>query len=355
MDKRQVREMKSCINLILVILVLAFFPWQKVDAEILFNGDWANYIGPFYDENGWKNGAKVGKPTKQDSEWSDFLAFWSPRAIPHTWLFNTSSARNRIQLIQDETSPKKGVVARFEVQAGDHRKVHSGERSEMYKMLGDNHKKIPVTEKSGHEYYAVSIKVDKNWEGPKPESANKGYEKWGSFMQLHSPNAYDSPPAISLAVGDEFSVEMNSGELMKMVLDKTGKKKRVKKNNKVFKLTNGNLRKGAWVQFVLDVVWRTDKTGSVKVYRRDKGKINFETVLDLSNIATLQTSKYISTDLESCKTCATDNIVHYWRVGYYRSTSPGQTNVLWMGPVVRGTEFEEVARAGFGSSGSINK
>jgi hypothetical protein len=348
--------MKKILTLSKVFFVLLFLSvsLQTAKAEILFDGDWANYIGKYYDANGWKNGKPIGHPTKQ-SGWSDFYAYWSP-PVANTWLFNTSTAGDRIQLVNDVTSPKKGVVARFEVRSGDHRDVHSGERSEMYKMLDKNKKKIPVTENSGHEFYGISIKLSDDWKGPQAEPPNKGSVKWGSFMQLHSPNAYNSPPAIIMAAGEEFAIEMNAGELVTLVKDKkTGLTRKDKKDNQYFKLSNSDLNRGKWVQFMLDVVWKKDSSGSVKLYRRDEGKNNFEKVLDLSNIPTLQTSEHIPTDLARCPSCAEDNIVHYWRVGYYRSTSPNQTNTLWLGPIVRGTEFNEVAEAAFGQTGEIIK
>jgi len=338
-----------------VVLICLFFllPLTKAHAEILFNGDWANYIGTFYDESGWKNGKPLGKPTKVNG-WTDFTAFWPAKPAPHLWIFNTSHAPNRIQLVEDLSSPHGGIVARFEVRSGDHRKAHSGERSEMYKMLGDGYQKLPVTKKSGHEYYAVSVKVSENWQPPKAEGANKWHVKWGSFMQLHSPNAFNSPPALMFTAGSEFALEMNAGELMQFVSNsRAGRKEFRKKDNQSFPFKNGRLNKGQWVQFVLDVLWKEDNSGFVKVYRRNHDEKDFKTMLSLSNIPTLQTTKHISTDLVNCPSCSIDNIVHYWRVGYYRSTSPNQTNVLWLGPVVRGTDFDEVSRAAFGSPGSI--
>lgn len=337
-------KIRMLCKLFFASLLIAAVPAKS---EVLFNGDWANYTGTFYGTNGWQNGAAIGQPTNSPN-WSDFLAFWSPKPMPNTWLYNTSSAADRIQLIQDPTSPKKGMVARFEVRSGDHRDIHSGERSEMYTMIGANGKKLPVTEDSGHEFYGISIKVSDDWKGPQAESAEKGHVKWGSFMQLHSPNAYNSPPAVDLSVEDEFGFYLNSGELISLLPDKrSGGMKQSRKNSQYFKLTNGNLNKGHWVQFIIDVVWAKDPTGSLKIFRRDEGQNSFQQVLTLDNTPTLQYSQYISTDPKSCSTCALDNVVHYWRVGYYRSTSD-QTNVLWLGPIVRATTFCEAASSAFG-------
>lgn len=333
--------------------LVCLLTFTKAHAEILFHGDWANYIGPFYDETGWKNGKPLGKPTKVDG-WTDFTAFWPGKPAPHLWIFNTSHAPERIQLEKDLTSPHQGVVARFEVRSGDHRRAHSGERAEMYKMLGDDYQKLPVTKQSGREFYAISVKVSKDWLPPKAEGADKWHVKWGSFMQLHSPNAFNSPPALMFTAGSKFALEMNAGELMQFVSNsRAGKKEFRKKDNQSFSFENGRLNRGQWVQFILDVLWTEDNSGHVKVYRRNHNEKNFKTMLQLSKIPTLQTTKHIPTDLVSCPSCSIDNIVHYWRVGYYRSTSPKQTNVLWLGPVVRGTDFDEVANAAFGASGLI--
>jgi hypothetical protein len=327
----------------------------NLQAEILFNGQWENYIGTFYGDHGWQNGKPIGQPTG-NGDWSDFMAFWSPAPLDNTWLFNTSTAPDRIRLEVDPTSPKGGMVARFEVRSGDHRQgKYSGERSEMYGMLGKAHKKLPVTADSGHEFYGISVKVSADWIAPQHETAQKGYTHWGSFMQLHSPNIYNSPPAIDFIAEDDFHLGMDSGELEKIVPDpKTGGTKTGRQDSKPIAFTNGNLNRGHWVQFMMDVVWASDTSGSIRIYRRDEGAKDFTKVLDLQGTPTLQFASHISTDPAQCSTCAPDNVTHYWRIGFYRSTSPDQTNVLWLGPLVRGTAFDEVASAAFGSSGNKN-
>jgi hypothetical protein len=317
-------------------------------AEIVFNGQWENYSGVLYGPNGWQNGAPTGHPTG-NGDWSDFEAFWTP-ALDNTWMLNTSWARDRIRLEQDPTSPRQGLVARFEVRSGDHREgAYSGERSEMYSMLGRNHKKLPVTVESGHEYYGISVKVSPDWRSPHPESPQKCNCVWGTFMQLHSPNVYASPPALGLMAENDFHLNMDAGDLDKISVNpSTGQPRHTKKDGQSFALSDGDLRRGHWVQFMLDVVWANDSNGSVKLYRRDEKQPGFRQVLNMTGIPTLQWNKLVST--EGTKP-GDDSVVHYWRIGFYRSTSPNQTNVLWLGPVVRGTSFDEVAEAAFGSSG----
>jgi len=341
---------KLMFRMSLILSVGLLFTATSSRSEILFNGQWENYLGKFYGEQGWQNGTPIGQPTN-DNGWSDFMAFWSPVPIDNTWLFNTSSARDRIRLEPDPTSPKGGMVARFEVRGGDHRNgAYSGERSEMYAMVGKNHRKLPVTADSGHEFYGLAVKVSADWIAPQAEPPSKGNVHWGSFMQLHSPNIYNSPPALDLIAENDFHLGMDSGELGITKIDpKTGAVRQGKKDSIPVAFTNGKLNPGHWVQFMMDIVWSADSNGSIRIYRRDEGEQEFSTVLDMPGTPTLQYDSFISTDPAECKTCAPDNVTHYWRVGFYRSTSPDQTNVLWLGPVVRGTSFDEVAQAAFGS------
>ncbi len=320
-------------------------------ADLLFNGQWENYDSRFYGPDGWRNGTQLGHKTGA-GDWTDTVAFWTPAPADNSWLYNMSWAPDRIRLVLDPSSPKRGMVARFEVRAGDHRDgYHSGERSEMYGMLGLDHKKLPVTASSGHEFYGVSVKVGADWKPPQPEPPSKGRVMWGTFMQLHSPNVYDSPPALDFMAESSFHLDMDAGDLDQLVRDpKTGQLKHVKKPSEPIAFSNGSLRPGHWVQFVLDVVWATDERGALSIYRRDEGQTGFTRVLDIRGRPTLQTDSNISTDPAQCSRCAPDNVTHYWRVGFYRSTSNDQTNVLWLGPVVRGTSFDEVAAAAFGSS-----
>lgn len=333
------------------ILFLIFLVFDCVaHSEILFNGDWGNYINYYYEPGvGWKNIIATGQPTG-NGEWSDFNAYWK-KPTPNTWLFQTSSAPDRISIESDPESPHKGYVAKFVVKSGDHRIVHSGERSEMYTMLDANAKKLHVSEQQGREFYAVAVKVSKDWVPPQKEGPKKGYAQWGTFMQLHSPNIYNSPPALDLSVDDTFSLRLNAGELIRLEPDiKSGGLKQRRQDSQKIEFSNGKLNPGHWVQFVMDVNWDSGPNGHVKIYRRDQGEESFKSILSLTHIPTLQTSEFIS---KVCDACAPDNILHYWRVGFYRSTSPGQTNTLWLGRIVRGTSFNEVAEAAFGSVGQL--
>lgn len=340
------------------ILLASCFLFTSINvySEVLFQGDWKNFIPYFYDNtSGWKNLNRDywGQPTG-DIGWDDFMSYQKSKRTPHTWEINTSFARDRISLEIDPQSPKGDYVAKFTVKSGDHRQgKFSGERSEMATMLDKSGDKLNVTKDSGHEVYGISIKVPEDW-APPQKDPNKGGNMWSIFMQLHSPNIFNSPPALDLSVDTSYALRMNAGELYEFVTNtKTGEQIKRKKDCVRYDLKDGSLRKGQWVQFLMDVNWSESNNGFVKLYRRDQNESYFKLVLSLTNIATLQTSKYIKTDLASCPSCTAVNTAHYWRVGYYRSTSESLKSTLWLGSVVRGTTLNEVAVAAFGAESAL--
>lgn len=106
-----------------------------------------------------------------------------------------------------------------------------------------------------------------------------------------------------------------------------------------YAFSDGQLNRGHWVEFMIDVVWSYASNGRLTIYRRDEGQLQFRKVFERSNLATLQT-QYGTPE---------GTFSHYWKTGFYRSTTADLTNVLWLGPFVRGTNFDEVAKAAFGS------
>jgi hypothetical protein len=310
----QIRRTLKSIGVALPILgVLMSSP---VSAAVTFVGDWAGFGSEFQpktDETVYVNGNPI--------QW---VAGWSP----DTWRMVIETATNRLTMMNDPTSPKQGAVLQVQVLPGDTVGDPNGERAEVFRMLDSTGADFPVTGKSGHEYYGISVKLDPNWTPPL-HNPLVGNWRWGLFLQLHSPNSFDSPPAIALSALDTFGVEMLAGNL----IDAKGHRR----NSEVFGFTNGALNPGKWVQFLLDVVWAGDTKGSLVIYRRDEGQTAFTQVFSKTGVPTLQ---WDSQDLTS-----TDK--HYWRAGYYRSDSPGVVSKLWLGPIVRGTTFAEVSAAAF--------
>jgi hypothetical protein len=193
-------------------------------------------------------------------------------------------------------------------------------------MLSPTGAQYPVTADSGHEVYGLAVKLAPDWQPP----ANSWH--WGLVLQLHSPDDFVAPPALALAAEEDFHINLCAGDLVE------GGRLSHNKDSKSLPFTRGELRRGSWVQFLIDVVWAYDDKGSLTVYRRDAGETAFVPVFTQPGQATLQ---FRSTTPNPVGT-------HYWKMGYYRSHSPDVTSRLWLGPLVRGTSLHEVALAAFG-------
>jgi hypothetical protein len=205
-------------------------------------------------------------------------------------------------------------------------------------MLDPMGAQYPVTVANGHEVYGISIKLDPNWQPPLHDSTH-GNWRWGAILQLHSPDAFGSPPPFALDVDDQFHISTLGGDL----IGTNGQRR----NATDVQFTNGDLRPGHWVQFLVDAIWAYDSRGSLTVYRRDEGETRFTPVVTLANQPTLQYDSQIP-DSQNMDPSRGPAHLHYWKTGYYRSVSPGVTSRLWLGPIVRGTSLQEVATAAFG-------
>ena len=185
---------------------------------------------------------------------------------------------------------------------------------------------FPVNTTSGHEFYGLSIKLDAKWQAP---DAGPGGYVWGTFFQLHGQDSLHASPSIALMAESDFHLDVCAGDLLD-----GGKRTKVRPPEHL-PFTDGALNPGRWTEFLLDVVWAVDTTGSVTVYRREHGKVEWTKVLEKLATPTLQYA------------FGTPPADHYWKTGYYRSEGT-HTSVLWLGPMVRGTDREKVAKAAFG-------
>jgi hypothetical protein len=300
------------------MLILYLLKSPPAFADVTFLGDWADF-GSQFQKGGPQTRLVDGVPVE-----------WVAGSGPNHWAWVQEGGAERLRVERDPTSPKGGAVLRVEVQPGDRLGFPTGERSEVSKMLDNRGAGYPVTAASGHEVYGISVKVDPDWQPPR--TTNKWL--WGIFLQLHGPDEFHAPPALSLSAENDFHLNTCAGDLIE------GGVSAKNKDGKALYFTRGELRRGHWVQFLIDVVWAYDSHGSFTVYRRDEGETGFTAVLAQSGEATLQFRS----------TIPNANGDHYWKAGYYRSISPGVTSRLWLGPVVRGTSLEEVALAAFGRS-----
>jgi hypothetical protein len=250
---------------------------------------------------------------------------WVAGHGPNHWLIVQERGQDRLRAEMDPSSPHGGAVLRVEVRPGDS-VGWSGERAEVSYMLGPQGTNYPVTEHSGHEVYALAVKLDQGWQPP----ANRWH--WGIVLQLHGPDDFTAPPAFALAAEEDFHINLCSGDLV------DGGARSRNKDAESIRLSRGDLAAGHWVQFLIDVVWAYDEHGSLTIYRRDEGELAFAPVLTEPRRPTLQWRSTTPQPLGK----------HYWKMGYYRSASPGITSRLWLGPLVRGNDLREVEEAAFG-------
>jgi hypothetical protein len=259
--------------------------------------------------------------------------------------------QNRFELV---TSPvRQGqYAARVEVNEGGKWRNTSGERAEMANMSREDGTLIPENETSGTQFYAFSVRLEPNWQTPQgaaeagefascpPPRPDRPNYAWGTILQLHGPDDLDPDPQRVLStspslsfdvnnkwVPDAFSISTNAGEL-----DPNDSFR----NQTAFALSEGELNRGHWVDFILEVRWAGDNTGVVNVWRRDEGEPDFAQVLAKQGITMLQ---YL----------AGSNILdHYRKHGFYRPDCK-MTNVLWLDGMTRGTTFNAVRSTAFGS------
>jgi hypothetical protein len=256
---------------------------------------------------------------------------WSkaPNKVPGGWSGSQTAGADRIKPMVDHHVPHKGsnsTVLRVEVRAGDNVQSQHGERAEVVGMQNTKGKALPVNGNSGHEFYALSVKLDPSWKAP--DANDLGYT-WGTFFQLHGPDSLGASPSLAIMAQTDFHLDVCGGDLS------DGGKRKNPRGATSLPFSNSSLNLGQWVSFIIDVIWSDDNKGAVAVYRRDDGKADWVKVLDQHNIATLQHSN---------KAPVGD---HYWKAGFYRSASK-HPNVLWLGSIARGTNRDEVATAAFG-------
>jgi hypothetical protein len=213
----------------------------------------------------------------------------------------------------ERTSKAMFGTARFQVQPGDRVRDWSGERSEV--VLGGRSADFRVTGHEGTEYYRIAVRLSNDWKPPDP--TRRGY-KWGIFFQLHGPDEYAAPPAIAFSAENKFCLSLFGGDLA------------MRKGVTDYCLENSDLSVGKWVDFVLKVHWSNKADGRIVVYRRNAGENGWNEVLSLNSISTLQYRGPAALH------------THYWKAGFYRSES-SHTNTLWLGPIVRGRSFDQVA------------
>ena len=238
------------------------------------------------------------------------------------WRYIDKWASGRFQRVTDPVRQGQYAV-RVEVRPGDDPIDSSGERAEVHVMTDVNDNRIDENESSGTQYYAFSVRLAPDWHPIDPDVG----DPWGIVFQLHGPDSLGDSPSFCVQVLDQFYIMLHSGDLDSQEDSLQGE---------FYPLSPGALNPGHWIDFVIQIEFARDFTGSVHVWRRDEGQPDFTPALALDNVPTLQ--------YRSSQGGVGD---HYWKHGFYRSEQDTSTHVLWLDGLTRGGTFASVVQAAF--------
>jgi len=191
----------------------------------------------------------------------------------------------------------------------------NSERAEMLLMQGAN--KVPINEnsKSGTQYYATSYYFPASWEGQQlpwsafgsVDCADQDQNKCNSWSFVWQFYGWGGLSAAKTALDGPQHYTFNGT-----------------------RLTNGGLIvTDKWTDFIFAVNWTT---GDYVVWRRDEGQATFTQALSGRTPIPLGRDIYV-------------------KQGLYRGGNvDGRTDVLWIGPTVRGSSFAAVEVQAFGTT-----
>ncbi len=233
--------------------------------------------------------------------WGDFESGTVTGSGNHNWRSIQAFASGRISLLR----ASRGTYARVEVRAGDHTRGCSTctERSEVLMMQDASSNPLYENLSSGTQRYTFSVKFDPSWQTMRGNSNGA----WGIFLQLHGPDILATNPAFAMDASDRIKFDMRTGDI-------------TRSRGQDFELSNGNLNKGHWIDFLLTVKYAKDNTGFVKLQRRDEGQAGYTQVLSLVNVPTLQYSSNVNGGAVGG---------HYMKHGLYRNQETF-TSVLYI-------------------------
>jgi hypothetical protein len=237
-------------------------------------------------------------------------------------------APDRIRLESGPAYGNLAKVAHITVKPGDKVGGWTGERAEVAILHDESGRPIFETPESGTQYFAFSIFLPTSWRQPEIDPACTC--RWGIAFQLHGPDAYGASPPLALSLTDDFHLALNGGDI-----DALGPY-----HTRDYAFSDGSLNLGRWTDFVFKIKFATDNAGAVTVWRRNQGAAKFTQVADVKNVATLQAMP--------SREAAPGGHTHYWKQGFYRSTSPHVVSELFLTGLVRAPDREEAIAAAFG-------
>lgn len=202
-------------------------------------------------------------------------------------------------------------TAAFTVQPGDKYLGSSGERAEIVVGRWNNSDRFKISgQRAEPEFYRVSVRCQVPWT---PPDVNEFGFAWGIFFQIHGPDEFGKSPALALHAEDGFYLSVFGGN----VVGDSGSK---------VSLAGQSILESGWVDFVVEVLWRTSDDGYVRVLSRPAGVDYFSLAGQVLGVPTLQWS-----GVEREHT-------HYIKYGIYRSESD-HTNAVQVGQLIRTSDF----------------
>ena len=249
------------------------------------------------------------------------------------WIGRDVWSPDRISNVTKPAYPGLPSVYRFVVKPGDKVGGWSGERAE-FSGIRTAKGVLWETEASGTQYCAFSIYIPSGWKAPEIDPSAK--VAWGACVQLHGPVGFLNSPPISVDLIDHYTLSVRGGDA-----DVLGNW-----HGKIYELKDGGApRFDQWDDFVLMIRFARDDKGQVRLWRRAQGVL--KDVFELVDVPTL----VFKPSLEAKSPNPTHRMLtgaHYWKQGFYRSTSPNVTTTLYQTGLVRASTFEAAALAAFG-------
>ena len=159
---------------------------------------------------------------------------------------------------------------------------------------------------------------------------------WGTFLQLHGPVVFLNSPPVSIDLINHYTVSVRGGDA-----DVLGNW-----HGKIYELKDGGaIRFDQWEDFVLMIKFARDDKGEVRLWRRTEGVLT--KVFELVGVPTLVFKPSVEAKAPNARQRMLAG-AHYWKQGFYRSTSPNVTTTLYQTGLVRASTFDAAAIAAFG-------
>jgi hypothetical protein len=246
------------------------------------------------------------------------------------WESRDVMAADRIASVTSPSYSGVSSVYRFTIKPGDKVGGWTGERAEFSGMRIGKEQHWE-TEDSGTQYLAFSVYIPAGW---KPPENDRG-DTWGTVLQLHGPISFLNSPPVSIDLVDHFAVSVRGGNA-----DVLGDW-----HGKTYELKDGGvIRPDQWDDFVLMVKFARDEKGEVRLWRRTNGVLT--NVFELTGIPTLVFKPSVEAKMPNARQRMLSG-VHYWKQGFYRSTSPHVTTILYQTGLVRASTFDGAVNAAF--------